>query len=231
MFIISKDITIELETEDEQRFYFDAVTGHSTSMEWDGPSKPIASGYRKSQAIRPAGEEITLTGCVGVQASTKGGVDLFDGISNRTAEACRLIQQMGDAADCVEIEIGDKIYENVFLRSARGNHPRDDYSEFTLTFKRIDVFNPSEVFNAALGAEVDLGEVTAPTGTPATPPPLLPTPLPSEGFFDGDGFDDFFSELLQGNTGAFSECEECGNAANTKCIDECYGRALNSGGF
>jgi len=218
MWIFSNDTSIQLTTDQEgtgptDRFYPDAMTGYTRRLDWDGTPHPIASGFDKTQAIRPANDEIVVTGCVGSSAS-KNGVDLFAGTSMRTTEACRLIKEMGDAADCVEIELGDKFFDDMYLASAVIQNPRDDFSPFDLTFRRLSVFNPSVVFNAALGMEVDIGEVSATEGEPTNPPPDAEVE-------NQDAREVFFNE----NRALFDQCDnDC--AEDDVCIEACYTNLL-----
>lgn len=214
MFIITHDQTvIEL---GQTQFAADAFTSETYDLGWSVPAHPVASGVEKSLGVFKNAPTLQLSGCVGRTAFDKGGNDIFAGALDRTIAACELIEQMGDAGDCVTISLGGgKIYTDMVLTAAPIRFERGGRMSFDLAFQKVITFSISETFNAALGQEVHIGEVTTEEAEPQTPPMAQSVPPLS---------DEEIQELnSETEARILSECEGiCGNAFS-ECLNNCYG--------
>ena len=210
MFIITPDETVVELT--ETRFFPDAFTGATYDLSWSAPSKPVANGFVKSQGIFKNLNRLTLSGCVAGVALNKQGVDPFEGAADRTVAACNLIEAMGDAADCVTVNMGEgKIFENMALIAAPIRFEVGGVMTFDLAFQEIRPFDLSATFDATLDQAVNIGEVATTTATPLRLP---------------EGANDEALERFATNPFQFNECETICGVANQFCLDDCYGDIL-----
>ena len=206
MFIITPDSNTAINL---TRFYPDAFTDHSANLSWSAPSKPVANGSNKSLGIFKGQTTLSLSGCVaGSQSLNKQNQDPFEGATNRTLAACNMIEAIGDARDCMTVIPGDgKIYENMVLVGAPIRHETGGVMTFDLNFVKIEPFEISETFDAALGQTVNIGEVATVTGQPDNLPQL-----PENLFADS-------------REQAILSCINTCGVANVICLDSCYANA------
>lgn len=208
MFIITPDSTVI--GLNEIQFYPDAFTRENLDLSWSKTSHPVANGFTKSDGIFKSPRRLVLSGCVAGQSLNKQGNDPFEGQQDRTLAACNLIQAMGDARDCMTVITGQgKIYQNMVLLGAPIDYQVGGVLAFDLFFEELETFAISETFDAALGAAVNIGEVSTTTGQPTIAPIGADDTVPPT----GDVWDV-----------CAAECE----FANENCLDPCYERFFNN---
>lgn len=221
MFIITADDTIiELE---QTRFYADAFTDEALSLSWSKPQHPVANGFTKSDGIFRNPSQLTLSGCVAGQSLNKQGIDIFEGAESRTVAACNFIEAMGNARDYVTIDTGNgKVHTDMVLVAAPIRFQVGGVMAFDLIFEELQTFAISETFDASLGAEVNIGEVTTTAGEPDNIPTFPPyTPEPSS---------QARADYAQDQPQVFSRCHvECGTGVF--CLDACYENAYLEAGL